>query len=266
MELMKNARRHGSAVSEIIYIVLNVALVMVALLFIKMDLVVLSYILVLLSKWRVFAVRPRYWRDNIQANLLDMLFGASIVSFMWQLEASQRISGGEQALFVQVAMTLMYIVWLTVIKPRSGQGAVKLQAILGQLVAIAALFSIAYSVPVLIIVVAMWVIGYITAKHVLNLYDEEASTLLAMAWALIIAELGWLAYHWTIAYDVFGTSSYFQIPQITVVVGLLSFFSVKAYSLYKERATMRWSELTIPGVFVIVLLLVILTFFNRYST
>lgn len=266
MELMKSARRHGSALSEIIYIVLNVALVALALLFIKIDLVILSYILVLLSKWRVLAVRPRYWWDNIQANLLDMLFGVSIVSFMWQLEASQRFSGGEQALFVQFGMALVYVVWLTVIKPRSGQGAVKLQALLGQLFAISALYSVAYSVPAFFVVLAMWVIGYITAKHVMNLYDEEASTLLSMVWALLIAELGWVAYHWTVAYDVFVTASYFQIPQIAVVVGLLSFFSAKAYSLYKERTVIKWSELAIPGAFVILLLLVILTFFNSYKS
>lgn len=265
MELMKSARRHGSTVSEIIYIVLNVALVAMILLLIKIDLVVLSYALVVLSKWRVLAVRPRYWWDNIQTNLLDMLFGVSIVSFMWQLETSQRISGGEQALFVQLGMAIMYIIWLTVIKPRSGHGAVKLQALLGQLFAISALYSIAYGVPAFFIVIGMWVIGYITAQHVLNLYDESSSTLLSMVWALIIAELGWLAYHWTVAYDVFGTSSYFQIPQIAVIVGLLSFFSANAYTLYKERTNMKWAELAIPGAFVATLVLVVLVFFNSYQ-
>jgi hypothetical protein len=42
----------------------------------------MGYILVLLSKWRMFAVRPRYWLANVRANMTDLIVGLSIVSFM----------------------------------------------------------------------------------------------------------------------------------------------------------------------------------------
>lgn len=265
MELAKSARRHGSLVSEIIYILLNLGVASAVLLLVRLDLVILAYSVVLLSKWRVLAVRPRYWWDNIQTNLLDMLFGISIVSFLWQVQSGQGSLTAQQAVFLQVIFAVLYAVWLIVLKPRTGKVSVQLQALLGELFAISALFSIAYTLPSFAVVIAMWIVGYISAQHVLNLYDEEDITLLSMVWALVLAELGWVAYHWTIAYKVVFTSSAFQIPQIVIIVGLLSFFSARGYSLYKEKKTIKPSELLWPGIFVSGLMLVILIFFNGYQ-
>ena len=39
----------------------------------------LGLLLVLVSKWRIFAVRPRYWLLNIKSSLVDLIVGFSFV-------------------------------------------------------------------------------------------------------------------------------------------------------------------------------------------
>lgn len=257
MELIKSARRHGTWVSETIYILLNVGLAAAVLLMARLDLFLLAYIFVIVSKWRVLAVRPRYWWDNVQTNLLDMLFGISIVNLMWQ---------AREEFILQIGLALIYAGWLIFIKPLATKGAVMLQALIAQFFAVSALYSISYDLPAWAIVVSMAVIGYITARHALNNFEEADITLLSMIWALVTAEIGWLAYHWTIGYSLIFTNSIFQIPQVAIVVSLISFFSAKIYTLYKEKEKVRLSDFLWPLVFSGATLLVVLTFFNAYQS
>src|SRR4051812_37606841 len=67
----------------------------------------LAAVVVVLSKWRMFAVRPRFWAANIRANSIDLMVGLSLVTFMAN-------SGN---LMVQVIWALVYAIWLLAIKP-----------------------------------------------------------------------------------------------------------------------------------------------------
>lgn len=256
MELIKSARRHGTWVSETVYILLNIALAAAVLLMARLDLFFLAYVFVVVSKWRVLAVRPRYWWDNIQTNLLDMLFGISIVSLMWQ---------AREEFILQIGLALVYVGWLIFIKPLSKKAAVMLQALIAQFFAISSLYSVAYDFPAWIIVLSMAAIGYISARHMLNNFEEEDITLLSMIWALLVAELGWLAYHWTIGYSLLFTDSVFQIPQVAIIISLISFFSAKIYTLYKEKEKVHYNDFIWPLVFSVVTILVVLIFFNGYQ-
>ena len=265
MDLVKSAHRHTSWLSETIYILLNVSLALVVFLTVHLELLALAYAAVVLSKWRVFAVRPRYWWDNIQTNLLDMLFGVSIVSFLWQIQSAQGGRSQQELLFLQGVIVVIYIAWLLFLKPRSGRVAVLSQALVAQFMAIAALFSVAYTLPAWVAVAAMWIVGYIAARHALNTYEETDVTLLSLLWGFVVAELGWLAYHWTIAYSIIFTNAAFQIPQVAIIVSLLSFFSAQAYTLYKDTKKFQLSDIVWPGVFSGGLILVVLLFFNGYQ-
>ena len=67
MDLLKSSKRRAF-LSELVYIVLNVGLavaILAVVLAIESPLPAIA--LVLLSKWRVLAVRPRYWMANIKA-------------------------------------------------------------------------------------------------------------------------------------------------------------------------------------------------------
>ena len=50
--------------SHVFYITLNILLPILAYILVRIDFVGLAIGLVLLSKWRMFAVRPRYWQPT----------------------------------------------------------------------------------------------------------------------------------------------------------------------------------------------------------
>src|SRR5579864_9010093 len=75
--------------------------------FVRMHFVQLALAIILLSKWRMFAVRPRYWPANIRANAVDIIVGVSFLVLM--------VHSGTQ--LWQLILALLYAVWLLVIKP-----------------------------------------------------------------------------------------------------------------------------------------------------
>jgi hypothetical protein len=92
--------KHRSLISEITYYTLNIGLAMV--IFVLSQTIqspVLAIVLVLLSKWRVLAVRPRFWWTNLQANMVDIIVGVSIVSLMYVPQLS---------VVVQVVLAVLY--------------------------------------------------------------------------------------------------------------------------------------------------------------
>src|SRR5690606_36436165 len=110
MDFLKSSKRR-SLVSELIYIMLNIALavaILAVVLAIESPLPAVA--LVLLSKWRVLAVRPRYWMAHIKANLVDIFVSLSVVVLLYAASG---------AFWVQAGLTVAYIVWLLFIKPRS---------------------------------------------------------------------------------------------------------------------------------------------------
>jgi len=257
MELIKTARKHGTLVSELIYIVLNISLALGALLLVYLfsDLPVLAYILIFLSKWRVLAVRPRFWWDNFQANLLDLLLGLSVVTMLWQAKS---------VFILQVVITILYIIWLIALKPMTSRFSIQAQAAVAQFVAITALYSASYIWPSWTVVMGMWVIGYISARHTLGAFDEEDDvTLLSLLWGLFVAELGWLAYHWSIAYSIVATDSIFKIPQIAIIITVISYFATRMYTLHSTgKKKVIFSDYLWPAVFSFSIIFILLLLFN----
>jgi hypothetical protein len=252
MELVKSAGKRTSLVSEVLYIIFNVGLATGVFLLVFFGVPILAYLLVAISKWRVFAVRPRFWWANIKANLLDLLLGLSVVTMMWQ---------ASEIVWLQIIVAILYALWLALLKPRSERGAVLAQAGVAQFMAITALYSISFDLAAWVVVASMWVIGYISAQHALSTYEDGDVTLLSLIWGLIVAELGWLAFSWTIAYSV-APAGVFKIPQIAFIVTLLGFFAVKAWGVYVSKRKLRLSDLTVPALFSSSIILIILIFFN----
>jgi hypothetical protein len=260
MELVKTASRHQSWFSETIYVVLNLALAVAVLLLVRnfSDMPILAYILVLLSKWRVLAVRPRFWFANLQANVVDLLVGLSAVTLIWQSAGS---------LVVQIGLTVGYAAWLLALKPRSSRTWVLLQSGVAQFVAVTALLSLSYRWPSWLVVLIMWVIGYSVARHVLANYEEDDLTLLSLIWGLIVAELGWLAYHWTIAYALSNSNGVvsLQIPQMAIILAALGYIIGKCYSLYSTKSKPHFRDIGLQVGLSSALILALLVFFNGFS-
>ena len=259
MEFLKLVRRR-SFVSEVVYTILNIAFAIALVVVIRYtESIPLALGLVLISKWRVLAVRVRYWFVNIRSNLVDIIVSVSVVLHLYTINTAN-IEDYKKLILLGIA-TVLYIVWLLVIKPRSKRSYVAAQAGIAILLGTAALYTISFSWPASVVVIGMWLIGYSTANHVLNTYDDEMHpSFLSLAWSTVCAEIGWVAYHWTIAYSLpFVTS--LLVPQVSIIVLLLGFVVYKAYDSFHHHQKIRSEDIILPLLFslsVILLLIVII--------
>ena len=255
MEFLKNKPRR-SHVTEAAYAALNVALAIIILLVVlSTQSIWLPILAVLLSKWRVLAVRPRFWLANILANLVDIVVGLSYVVIIFQASG---------ALWFQVAMTAAYIFWLLVIKPRSKRSFVVAQAMVALFLGINALAMVAYNIDVIVFVVAMWVLGFVTYRHVLMHYSDPLATYLSLVGGLFMAELGWLGYHWLFSYGVSAEGGV-QVAQLAIVGTLIAFLAERVYQAYHHNQTIRMQDIVLPAVFSVSLIVVMVVFFNNIS-
>lgn len=262
MEFLKVVRRR-SFLSEFVYTALNVGLAIAILLIVLYtESVWFGVSLVLLSKWRVFAVRPRYWWVNVQSNMVDFIVSVSIVLHMYTVNNAATIPESYKLLLL-IALTLGYIGWLLFVKPRSKRVFVAAQAAVATFLGMSALFTFTFDWPVSLVVLIGWLIGYSSARHVLNSYDDETySLLLALAWGFVIAEITWVSYHWAIAYPL-PIFPALMVPQVALIVSLVSFLAHKTYDSFYHHAKVRMSDVLLPLLFTVSIILVLLTVFNR---
>lgn len=269
MELIKLAARR-SRWSDVIYILLNVAYAVALFIFVTpgVDLPYLAYALVFLSKWRVIAVRPRFWFANLQANLVDFMVGISVVTLMLLTVSATP--------WVAAMLAILFAFWLTVLKPHSAQKWILVQAGVAQFISLTALFSLAHTFELrpiltdssLLTIVAAWIIGYTAARHALSSFrGEDERVFLSLLWGFVIAELAWLAHHWTIAYSIYQSAQVagqqLLIPQVAIVTTLLGFVALRWYEAFHytddKKAFKAARSATIFSFSVIAILLV---FFN----
>ena len=264
MEFLKLVRRR-SFLSEVVYMVLNIAFAVALVVVIRYtESIPLALGLVLISKWRVLAVRARYWFVNVRSNLVDLIVSVSVVLHLYAIDTST-LSDFRQLVLMGI-VTLLYIVWLLVIKPRSKRSYVALQAGIAIFLGTAALFTISFSWPVSLVVVGMWLIGYSAANHILNTYDDETHVLfLSLAWSLVFAQLGWVAYHWTIAYSLPVVTS-LLVPQIAIIALLVGFIAHKAYNSFYHHQKIRTADIILPLLFTLSVIAVLVIVFNRVGT
>jgi hypothetical protein len=250
--------------SEIIYMALNIVLA-IALLFVVRSTGSLlpALALVLLSKWRVLAVRPRYWFANIQANMVDFIVSISLVVFLLTANSANIDDG--QKLLVQVIITLVHIVWLLFIKPRSKRAFIVIQSAVALFLGVSATYTVAYDWWDALVVIFVWVIGYSTARHVLTNYDESHVVFLSILWGLVMAEIGWLAYHWTIAYRL-PIIQNILLPQVAIIVLCVGFVAYKAYDSYFHHQKIRTNDIILPLLFTLSVIAVLVLAFNGVST
>ena len=264
MKLLKLVRRR-SFLSEAIYALLNIALAIAVVMVIRYTgSIGFAVGLVILSKWRVFAVRPRFWWANLRSNLVDFIVSISFVLHMYLVNDASIVDS--RKLLLLGVLTVLYIGWLLYIKPRSKRTYVAIQAGAAVLLGTSALFAISFNWPVSIVVLVMWLIGYTAARHILSSYDAETHGLfLSLAWGVILAQLAWVAYHWTIAYNLPFINSLY-IPQVAIIASLISFVAFKSYDSFYKNAKIRINDIILPLLFTLSVIIVLLVLFNRVGT
>lgn len=236
MDLLKFHKRR-TRLSEAAYILLNVGFagaIFVTALLIQSPW--LSLLIVLLSKWRALAVRPRFWFANLVANMVDITVGVSVVGLLYAASGY---------FWLQCAITVLYIGWLLFIKPRSRRSYVAIQAGIAVFLGITALSIVSYSWDSVFFVAVMWVIGYVATRHVLGSYDEPHTTLYSLIAAFAFAELGWIGFHWLIAYPLPGFGS-IQLSQLALLTTLYCLVAERSYASYHAHGKVRWSDIMMP--------------------
>lgn len=264
MEFLKLVRRR-SFLSEVVYAGLNIAFaVALVLVIVYTESILLALGLVIISKWRVLAVRARYWFVNIKSNLVDIIVSVSVVLHLYSINAS--VIDDYRKYIILALVTLLYIVWLLVIKPRSKRSYVALQSGVAIFIGTAALFTLSFAWPVSIVVLGMGLLGYSTANHVLSSYDDETHRLfISLAWSVVFAEIGWVAYHWTIAYSLPVVTN-LLVPQISIIAILLGFVAYKAYDSFHHHQKIRTADIMLPLLFTLSVIAVLIFVFNRVGT
>lgn len=254
MELLKTARRR-SLFSETIYVLLNILLVaaVVATVVITAS-PWYAFALVLLSKWRVFAVRSRYWMANIRANMIDAIVGFSIVVFMYSATGS---------LSSQIGLAVLYIIWLLVIKPRSRRGFVVAQAGIGMLFGIGAIEQLSANWPASVVVLLMWLVGYSAARHVLSVEHETHLNFLSLVWGFVVAEIAWLTYHWAIGYTMLAS---IQLAQATIIIMLLSFVAERIHASYQRTGKVQLQDVLLPTLLSVSIIGIIVFIFGAAAS
>ena len=183
----------------------------------------LGLALILLSKWRMFAVKPRYWLANIRANAVDLIAGISFLLFM---SNSHLFTSTDAVGAWQVIWAAAYGVWLIFIKPGAGVLYVSLQAAIAQATGLMALFLVWSDAPIFALVGMSWFICYASARHFFTSFDESLTNFLSYVWGYFAAALVWILSHWLLFYGI--------IAQPTLLLSVLGFGMAALYYLEKN--------------------------------
>lgn len=215
---------------------------------------IIGLILVFISKWRMLAVRPRYWELNLKSNLVDLIVGCSFVLITY--------CSGRAILPIHFIVTALYSIWLIFIKSKSSESAISVQSMWCVFFGTIALTLMAASAPNWVMPLGALVIGYASARHILVQGDEKDYNIIVLAAGLIFAEIAWLCHSWLIVYSFVGTG--IIVPQLSIILVVLSFLFGYVYkSITLNGGRIKWSEVGMPTVFLALLVAVIVLFFSQ---
>lgn len=181
----------------------------------------LAVVLVILSKWRILAVQPRFWLPNLKANLVDIIVGVSTIVL-----AHQTNNG-----WIALIWMALYASWLLFLKPRTDDLWVGLQAFWAQFLGLISIFMIASLVrqPFLVCVL-VWLVAWSSARHFFSNYEEPHYRSLGLTWGFLISQLAWVSLHWVQYYVI----SDMKITVLAIIVAIVSASLGSIYHAYKK--------------------------------
>ena len=214
----------------------------------------LGVILVLVSKWRMFAVRSRYLWLNIKSNLVDLIVGLSVVILTY--------FAGAAILPVDFILAGFYCLWLLLIKPISSETATMAQSLTAVFLGTsAAAIATAGMDPIVVCLVA-FVIGYAAARHILVQSNDKDFTLTTLVCGLVFSEVALLTHSWMIIYT-FGATG-IRIPQIAIILTIFAFvYNYARQAMVKYQDDFRFKHILTPVIFGAVLIGIIVIWFSN---
>lgn len=249
------ARKSRNIASSAVHVLLNILLGMGAVLVTVFSAnPALGIILVIMSKWRVFAVRSRYLLINIKANLVDFIVGLSVVLLAFYAGAS--------LLPVHILLMIIYVVWLLFIKPLSSEPAYLAQSLIAVFLGISATTIMSASLNSVVAALLAFLIGYAASRHVLVQTEAENFTLTTLTCGLVFAEVAWMCHTWAIIYT-FGDTGV-RIPQAALILTIFAFvYNYARQAMLKYREDFRFRNIIGPVVFGVLLVGIIVIFFSK---
>lgn len=229
-----------SGFSGLLHIGLVMLLPVLVLVFVRMGFTSLAAVAVLLSKWRMFAVRPRHWLANIRANSIDIIVGISFVIFMAQ----------SQTVGWQLVWVLAYGSWLLFVKPGSSVLMTSIQAMVAQLTGLTAIFLEWGGARLGVLVVVSWIVSYLAARHFFTSFDEEYTSLFAHTWGYFTAAVVWVLGQWLLFYGL--------IAMPTLLLTVIGYGLAALYYLdHNDRLTTLIKRQFIFMMFAVVVVMIV---------
>lgn len=249
------ARKSRNIVSSMVHVFLNLLLgVGAVLVTVLSGSPILGLILVLASKWRVFAVRARYFMLNLKSNLADIIVGISVVLIAYY--------AGSAFLPVHFVLMAFYSIWLILIKPLSSETANMIQSLITVFMGITASVIMTANLDAIAITLLAFLIGYTASRHILSQTDDKDFTLTTLVCGLLFAEIAWLCHSWAIIYT-FGDTG-IRIPQLAIILTIFIFvYNYARQAVMKYQEDFRLKYILGPLIFGIALISIIVIWFSN---
>jgi hypothetical protein len=242
---MVNKLKPTSGFAHLLHLGLLVILPAAVFVLVRLNFIQLALMMIILSKWRMFAVAPRFWAANIRANGVDLMVGISAVLFM----------SHTSSLWVQFVVAALYAGWLLFIKPASSMLMVTAQAFIGQLAGLSALYMTWAEGPIWGLSFLSGLICFLAARHFLDAFDEPYTKMLSYIWGYFAAALAWLLSHWLLFYTF--------IAQPTLLLSALGYGLAVLY--YLDHADRLSAGLRRQFIFIMLAIVVVVLVFSDWG-
>ena len=249
-------RKSRNALSSFVHVFLNILLgVGSVLATVVSGSWIIGIILVIVSKWRMFAVRPRFWFLNLKSNLVDLIVGSSLIFLTYY--------SGTTFLPVHYVLMGLYVLWLIAIKPITKEFGNVIQSIFAVILGTTTIVIFSASLNSALIVIPEFIIGYAASRHILCQNNSKTDfSLTTLICGLIFAEIAWLAHSWLIVYS-FGSTGII-IPQLSLILGILVYIFHETYSAILNRdGELKLKDVALPICFGLITIAVIIIGFSE---
>ncbi|MYB40172.1 hypothetical protein F4X86_02805 [Candidatus Saccharibacteria bacterium] len=180
----------------------------------------LAYVLILLSKWRILAAKPRFWWPNLRANAADLAFSFSLVLFMGWPSAD---------LTQQLIWLAIYLLWVFVFKTDRLPAGHVWRGLAAQGMGAAALIYSLNQLPLPAVLAGIWLVSLIAVQHILSGFPKrDYHSRLTQIWGLFAIQLAWVMLHWQV--------NFWIIPNLAVLLAVVLLASSLLYSLHLREA------------------------------
>ena len=248
------ARKSRNIASNAVHVLLNILLgISAVLITVFSGSPLLGVLLVLVSKWRIFAVRKRYIWLNIKSNLVDLIVGLSIVMLSYY--------AGSTLLPVDIILMIIYVAWLLFIKPLSSEAAYLAQSLFAVFLGVSAITIMSANLNLVVYVILAFLVGYAASRHVLAQTSKDF-TLTTLVCGLVFAEVAWLCGTWGIVYT-FGSTG-IRIPQAAIILTIFAFiYNYARQAMVRYREDFRFRDILTPVLFGAILVGIIVIWFSN---